>query len=85
MERVSLDISGPWLVTQKGNRYVLVVVDHLTKLTEAWRIPDQEAKTVAGILVEQCVTKFGSPMMIHMDQRRNSESKLFQKMCKLLG
>ena len=47
MERVSLDISGPWPVSQKGNRYIMVAMDHLSKWAEAWPIPDQEAKTVA--------------------------------------
>ena len=65
MERVLLDISGPWPVSQKGNRYILVVLDH----AEAWPIPDQEAQTVAWVLVEQFVAKFGYPM-IHTDKGR---------------
>ena len=63
----------------------MVAVDHLTKWAEAWPIPDQEDQTLAQVLVEQFLTKFGSPMMIHTDQGRNFEFKLFQEMCKLLG
>ena len=59
MERVSLDLSGPWPVSQKGNRYMLVAVDHFTKWAEAWPISDQKAQVVARVLVEHLVTKFG--------------------------
>ena len=31
MERVALDISGPWPLSESGNRYILVVTDHLTR------------------------------------------------------
>ena len=85
MERVALDISGPWPVSRNGNKYILVATDHFTKWSEAWAIPDQEAQTVAKTFVNQFVTRFGAPMMIHTDQGKNFESKLFKSMCKLLG
>ncbi|GBN73474.1 hypothetical protein AVEN_137965-1 [Araneus ventricosus] len=46
-ERMVLDILGPFPVTTKGNRYVLVLMDYFTKWPEAIPIPDQEASTVA--------------------------------------
>ena len=85
MERIALDISGPWPVTRNGNKYILVATDHFTKWSEAWAIPDQEAQTVARVFVTQFVSRYGAPMMIHTDQGRNFESKLFKAMCKLLG
>merc|ERR1712044_52829 len=85
MERIALDISGPWPVTRNGNKYILVATDHFTKWSEAWAIPDQEAQTVAKTFVNQFVTRFGAPMMIHTDQGRNFESKLFKSMGRLLG
>jgi hypothetical protein len=44
MERVAMDILGPLPLTYQGNRYVLVVMDLFTKWTEAYPLPDQEAK-----------------------------------------
>ena len=34
----------------------------------------QEATTVAEVLVEKFVTRFGVPLMLHSDQGRNFES-----------
>lgn len=37
-ERLSTDITGPFPTTEKGNRYILEVVDYFTKLTEAYPV-----------------------------------------------
>lgn len=85
MERIAMDISGPWPLSENGNRYILVVTDHLTRWSEAYAIPDQEAKTIAEVFVTQFVTRFGCPRLIHTDQGRNFESNLFKGMCQMLG
>ncbi|GBL98848.1 hypothetical protein AVEN_165691-1 [Araneus ventricosus] len=50
-ERMTLDILGPFPVTTKGNRYVLVLMNYFTKLPEAIPIPDQESSIVTEKLV----------------------------------
>ena len=85
LERVSLDISGPWPTSMTGNKYILVVTDHLTRWSEAYPIPDQEARTIAEVFVTRFIARFGVPRMVHTDQGRNFTSSLFTKMCNLLG
>ena len=48
-------------------------------------IPDQEASTVAELLVKEGTCRFGVSQLIHSDQGRNFESALFAEICKLLG
>ena len=48
-------------------------------------MPNQEATTVADILVTEVVSRFGVPVFIHSDQGRNFESSLIAEMCSLLG
>ena len=36
LERVHIDIMGPLVETQKGNKYKLVIVDQFTKWVEAF-------------------------------------------------
>ncbi|CAC5375779.1 unnamed protein product [Mytilus coruscus] len=44
-----------------------------------------EAKTVAKIIVEEVIVRFGVPQWIHSDQGRKFESLLFQEMCRILN
>ncbi|XP_060554957.1 uncharacterized protein LOC132715881 [Ruditapes philippinarum] len=43
-----------------------------------------EASTVAKILVDNVITRFGIPNNIHSDQGSQFESKLFRELCNLL-
>ncbi|KAK3895061.1 hypothetical protein Pcinc_001229 [Petrolisthes cinctipes] len=85
MERVTVDIAGPLPRTDKGNRYICVAMDYFTKWPEAYAIPDQEAATVAQVLVDQFFCRFGMPQELHSDQGRNFEPAVFCESCKLLG
>ncbi|MCG8033694.1 MAG: DDE-type integrase/transposase/recombinase, partial [Candidatus Thiodiazotropha taylori] len=85
MERIALDILGELPLTSNGNKYIVVVADYFTKWTEALPMPNMEACTVAKLLVEEILCRFGLPQTIHSDQGRQFESHLFQEMCKLLG
>lgn len=84
-ERVALDILGPLPETPKDNKYIVVIGDYFSKWTEAFPLPNQEAETVAKLLVEQWVCRFGAPRIIHTDQGRNFESRLFKEVCQLLN
>ena len=84
-ERIALDVLGPLPTTESGNKYVLLVADYFTKWPEAYSLPNQEAITVAKVLVKEYICRFGVPLEIHSDQGRNFESNVFQEMCSLLG
>jgi hypothetical protein len=84
MERIAVDMLGPLPLTPRGNKYILVLCDYFTKWTEAIAVPDQEAKTVASAIVNEFVTRFGTPLQLHSDQGSCFEAKLFQEMCALL-
>lgn len=81
MERIATDILGEFPVTDKGNRYILVVSDYFTKWTEAFPMPNMEAQTVARLIVEEVICRFGVPVLIHSDQGRQYESLLFREVC----
>lgn len=85
MERIAIDIVGPLPVTEQGNKYMLVAMDYFTKWPEVFAIPDQEAVTVARVLVEGMFCRFGAPMELHSDQGRNFESAVFAEVCRLFG
>lgn len=85
MELVALDILGPLPVTDRGNRYVLVIGDYYTKWIEAIALPNQEAETVARCFVEQFACRYGIPDQLHSDQGRQFESAVFGEACKMFN
>ena len=80
-----MNIVGPLLRTQHGNRYILTVVDHFTKHVEAYALKDQEAVTIARVFVNEFISRFGVPYIIHTDKRANFESHMFSELFQLLN
>ena len=85
MERIGLDICGPFPVSQKGHRYLMVVSCYFTKWIDAIPLKSQDAKYVASKLVNRFISIFGVPLQLHTDLGSNFESKVFQEVCKLMG
>ena len=84
MERLAIDILGELPKTENGNKYILVVADYFTKWTECFGMPNMETVTIARILVNDVISKFGIPAKIHSFQGSQFESNLFTELCKLL-
>jgi len=83
-ERVASDIAGPFPVSEKKNRYILIVGDYFSKLTESYAIPDIKAETVANTIFRAWIKRYGCPREIHSDQGKQYESALFKELCKML-
>ena len=84
MERVHVDILGPFTPSSQGNQYVLMLVDQFTKWLECYPLPDQTAESVAKCVVDGFISRFGCPLEIHTDQGKNFDGKLFLSVCELL-
>ena len=85
LESIAVDVLGPLPVSEKGNKYLLIVGDYFTKWVEAYTSEDKRADMVAEILVKQFISRVGVPMQMHSDQGRNFESAVFSGVCSLLG
>ena len=84
-ERIAIDISGPYHVSKKGNKYLLVVSDYFTKWVDDIPLKTQEATHVAEEPVNRFISIFGVPLQLHSDRGTNFQSKVFQEVCSLLG
>ena len=85
MERIAIDVMGPFVLSDRGNRYLLVAMDYFRKWPEAYAIPRQDMGTVTDVLVNEFVCRFGVPLELYSDQGTNFESAVFKEMCWLLG
>ena len=77
-----LDVCDP---TPAGYRYILVIADYFSEWAEAFPIRNKYADTVADVLVEKIILRFGMPLVIHSDQGREFEDGLMKSLCGLLG
>ena len=82
LERVSIDIAGPWEESKTGNKYVLAIQDYFTKWLEIYCLPDHKAPTVARCVMDY-ICRLGVPDKIHSDQGAEFGSKLMQSLCNL--
>ncbi|GFU90257.1 retrovirus-related Pol polyprotein from transposon 412 [Trichonephila clavipes] len=78
---------------QSDNSYVLNdnASAHRSQLTtslschEVYPIFDQEANTVAEILVQHLDSRYGVPLQLHSDQGRTFDSAVCKRLCEILG
>ena len=78
LQIVAVDILGPLPVTAQGNKYVLVACDCFTRWVEVYAIQNQEALTVAKMLVDEMFCRFSPPEQLHSDQGRQFEADLLK-------
>ena len=85
MERVHLDVLGPFTTSASGNTYILTMIDQFTKWVECAPIPAQSADIIAHKFLVHFVTTFGCPLEVHSDQGQNFTSNLFKAFCHAMG
>ena len=85
MERIAMDFMGPFPVTHRGNKHILVVSDYFCKFTQGYPLPDQEAATVANVVTTNFISILGVPYHLHTDMGANFESHLFYDVCDIMG
>ena len=81
----ALDYMGPLQETAKGNKNILVVIDHFTKWCKTFPTKDKKAQTVAKILVSTLFSRFGTPTVLHPHQGRNFDSLLMHEVHNVMG
>ena len=65
---LAIDLVGPMPETNKGNRWILVLVEHFTRWQDALAIPDATAAVVASVLNERVFCYMGLQEQIYTDQ-----------------
>ncbi|XP_033761705.1 uncharacterized protein LOC117343459 [Pecten maximus] len=83
--RVAIDIVGPLdPVTERGNRYILTIVDYATRYPEAVPLKGIEAERVAEALVD-VYSRVGIPQEVLTDQGAQFTSDLMREVSRLLS
>ena len=82
---VAMVFAGPYLESQFGNNYVLVITDQFTKWVELIATKDQQAITVVSAFYERIICRHGCPGSVLSDNGPQFASKLVEMLCSYFG
>nr|GEZ98526.1 reverse transcriptase domain-containing protein [Tanacetum cinerariifolium] len=78
-----IDFMGP-LPSSRGNKYILVAVDYLSKWVEAKALPTNDARVICKFL-KSLFTRFGTPRVIISDRGTHFCNDQFAKVMRKYG
>ena len=84
LERWGIDVIGPLPATICHNKYILVLVEHLSKWPEAFPMQLADALTITGHLHE-ITRRYGAPKELISDQGTEFINKLVSTYAKIHG
>ena len=69
--------------SSKGKKYILVVTDIFS--FEAFLLRSTDTETLATVLVNEVICRYGVPTVLHSDQGANLTSQVISSRCEHLG
>lgn len=84
-QHVQIDISGPYPVSSRRNRYIISACCYLTKWLETRAIKEANTESVIKFLIEQIICRHGMPNIIQSDQGSVFTAELFRQLCMKIG
>jgi hypothetical protein len=81
-EVTSINITGPYLLTPIGNKYLQTFIDHFITYAEVYPITDKTTETCATIYETNIVTRYGIGFRLITDQGQAFMSSFFQETSK---
>lgn len=80
--RIGIDYVGPLPRTIKGNRYIIVAMDYLTKWPEARPVKEATAESTVDFIYEDVIARHGCPGIILSDRGTHFNNQLVDKLLK---
>ena len=84
-DRIGMDIVGPLPLTKKGNQYIVVATEYLTKWPEARALPDAKAASVVAFFYKDIICRHGCPKELLTDQGTHFANEMLNAMCQQFG
>ena len=76
----SLDFAGPLVVTPRGTKYMLVMVEHFSKWIELVALPQNSAKLATTSFLDRVLARFRVPVEVLTDQGKEFLG-VFEELC----
>ena len=79
-EKIYIDICGPWKETVNKQRYIIAIIDQFSKYISLTSISRQDENTIANVIQNKWILKYGAPKEIHVDCGKSFESRVIRDM-----
>ena len=77
-EKIQIDVVGPLPATPRGNAHILTIQCVFSKYSDAYPLQNTNSVTIARVLAEQFVARYGCPQVIRTDQGSNFMSQVLK-------
>uniref|UniRef100_A0A1I7TMG4 RNA-directed DNA polymerase n=2 Tax=Caenorhabditis tropicalis TaxID=1561998 RepID=A0A1I7TMG4_9PELO len=84
-EKVGVDLTGPFIQSTRGNKYVINAICWFSKYVIAVPLPDAKTESIVKALLEEVVFKHGTPSQIVSDNATSFTSAAFKSFCQQLN
>ena len=82
-ERINIDLAGPYLETERENRYCFTITDQFSGWIESIPIPDKQSTTIANILIHQIFARHSWPRYMTSDNGNEFVSEIIKTITQL--
>lgn len=82
-QRIGIDLLGRFPKSKKGNKWIIVCTDYLSRFAITKALPTAEAEEVAKFVTEEIVLKHGAPRTILTDRGKVFQSKMVTELYQL--
>ena len=84
-DRMGMDIVGPLPKTDRGNMYIVVATEYLTKWPEARALQNAKASSVVSFFYEDVICRHGCPKEILTDRGTHFVNDMLNSLCDNFG
>ena len=81
-ERWGIDVVGPLIPTEQGNRYIIVAMEYFTRWPEARTTKTANLIDTATFIYEEIICRFEAPKVIQSDQGTHFVNKVIKELTK---
>ena len=84
-DKITMDLVTDFTESNKGNKYILTIIDPLTGWLEAIPIPNKSADTITKAFVRHYLPRHFCPRFILLDNGMEFKNQTFDRVTKDLG
>jgi transposase InsO family protein len=84
MQKINIDTIGPLPADDRGNQYLIVIIDCFSRFVELYEVPDTSARYAAQALLEH-ISRYCDPEIILSDNGTQYVNSVIDELIKLMG